>query len=248
VATSRSDSDVFVTEEIELTVTDVADDLVRSSSFFSDGREDGGDGVDPSEVVFDGVSVFGDGPEDGGGGGGPGGAVFNGASVNPAMSADEDEIRRGRVPTIPESIELEVVRRTVVEELDSRLKGAKASLLLGYESNVYSYVGRTQFLDLAKQELSDISSETLDSKDAFNQQLTLSQFVVGAGVQNTPALRDISNVILGEFTQPILGAGAMLGIVVATAAATVTSTQLPRVLDVEQLLDDEESIEEIVSN
>ena len=105
---------------------------------------------------------------------------------------------------------------------------------------------RDRFLDLAKQELSVISSEALQSTDDFSQQLSLRQFVVGPDIQNKSSLLDVSNLDLGDLTPPILGAG-MLAFAIVTAA-TLTSSQIPRVLDVGVLLDDEESIEEIVSS
>ena len=171
----------------------------------------------------------------------------NGTSVNPVMAEEEDDDEFGLVQSVPTPIELEAIQRAVVEEdLDSRAEDARADLLLDYQSNGYSYAGRTQFLDLAKQELSVISSEALQSTDDFSQQLSLRQFVVGPDIQNKSSLLDVSNLDLGDLTPPILGAG-MLAFAIVTAA-TLTSSQIPRVLDVGVLLDDEESIEEIVSS
>ena len=166
------------------------------------------------------------------------------APEDPAPAEDEEEF--GRVQTIPEVLELESSQQAIVEESGSQVEDARAGLLLDYDSDVYSYAGRTQFLDLAKQELSVISSEALQSNDDFSQQLTLSQFVVGPEVQDISSSLDISNWNLGDFTPPIFGAG-LITVAIATAA-TLTSSQIPRVLDFGQLLDDEESIEEIVSS
>ena len=161
------------------------------------------------------------------------------------MAEEEDDDEFGLVQSVPTPIELEAIQRAVVEDLDSRAEDARANLLLDYQSNGYSYAGRTQFLDLAKQELSVISSEALQSTDDFSQQLSLRQFVVGPDIQNKSSLLDVSNLDLGDLTPPILGAG-MLAFAIVTAA-TLTSSQIPRVLDVGVLLD-EESIEEIVSS
>lgn len=166
------------------------------------------------------------------------------APEDPAPAEDEEEF--GRVQTIPELLELASSQQAIVEESGSQVEDARAGLLLDYDSDVYSYAGRTQFLDLAKQELSVISSEALQSNGDFSQQLTLSQLVVGSEVQDISSSLDISNWNLGDFTPPIFGAG-LITVAIATAA-TLTSSQIPRVLDFGQLLDDEESIEEIVSS
>ena len=222
-----------VTQEIDLTVTDVSEPPEIENDFtlpsadtnaFEEELDDAGDENDTEESAFDGTTL------------------------NPAMAEIEEEVVLGRVRPVPAPIELGLGQQAVVAASDSQLADITANLLLDYEGNVYSYLGRTAFLDLSNQELSTISSvETIQSKTDFSQHLTLSQFIVGTKDQSTSASQGISDLDLGDLTQPILGAGAMMGVAIA-AAATVTSSQIPRVLDIGLLLDDEESIEEIVSS
>ena len=176
---------------------------------------------------------------------------FDGTGMNLTMLEDDDESdigRIGRVQAVPAAIEFgEDKQQAVFEALDSQFEDAKAGLLLDYESNVYSYFGRTQFLDLSNQELSAVSSvEAIQDITNFNNQLTLSQFVVGAEAQDTSSSLDLSNLDLGVFRPFSIGVGAIT-VAIASLVTLTTSSQIPRVLDFGQMLD-EESIEEIVSS
>ena len=227
---ATSASGFFVTQEINLTVTDVNEPAEIENDFTlpSDDTNTLDEELDDAENE--------NGTED---------STFDGTSLNPAMDENEEEVELGRVRPVPAPIELGLGQQAVVVASDSQLLDATTDLLLDYEANVYS---RTAFFDLSNQELSTISSVgTTQSKADFSQHLKLSQFIVGTKDQSTSALPGISNLNLGDLTQPILGAGAMIGVAIA-AAATVTSSQIPRVLDVGLLLDNEESIEEIVSS
>ena len=227
---ATSVSGFFVTQEINLTVTDVNEPAEIENDFTlpSDDTNTLDEELDDAENE--------NGTED---------STFDGTSLNPAMDENEEEVELGRVRPVPAPIELGLGQQAVVVASDSQLLDVTTNLLLGYETNVYS---RTAFFDLSNQELSTISSVgTPQSKADFSQHLKLSQFIVGTKDQSTSALPGISNLNLGDLTQPILGAGAMIGVAIA-AAATVTSSQIPRVLDVGLLLDNEESIEEIVSS
>ena len=173
---------------------------------------------------------------------------FDGTGMNLTMLEDDDESDIGRVQAVPAAIEFgEDKQQAVIEALDSQFEDAKAGLLLDYESNVYSYFGRTQFLDLSNQELSAVSSvEAIQDITNFNNQLTLSQFVVGAEAQDTSSSLDLSNLDLGVFRPFSIGVGAIT-VAIASLVTLTTSSQIPRVLDFGQMLD-EESIEEIVSS
>ena len=176
---------------------------------------------------------------------------FDGTGMNLTTLEDDDESdigRIGRVQAVPAAIEFgEDKQQAVIEALDSQFEDAKAGLLLDYESNVYSYFGRTQFLDLSNQELSAVSSvEAIQDITNFNNQLMLSQFVVGADAQDTSSSLDLSNLDLGVFRPFSIGVGAIT-VAIASLVTLTTSSQIPRVLDFGQMLD-EESIEEIVSS
>ena len=168
--------------------------------------------------------------------------IVEGMGLTP-LNEDEDETR-GRPPSIPAPIEFESFRRPAVDA--SVLNdGPEAAALLDYESNVYSYLGRTQFLDLAKQELSStLEVDSIYSQADFSRQLSLSQFVAETEDQDASSERGISDLNLGD--PPFLSAGFAAVAFLSIGTLMLTSTQIPRFLDIGQLL--EESIEEIVSS
>ena len=137
-----------------------------------------------------------------------------------------------------------------VDSDGSIVEASQQGLGFGFESNVYQYVGRTSFLDLASHEIVDLHvREVVDTQAIQNNFLSLSQFVVNVTDQHSSAgnensILDIGNLISNN--APFLGVTALMTFTVISGL-TITSTQIHRILDVGSLLDDDESIEDIVS-
>ena len=133
-----------------------------------------------------------------------------------------------------------------------RVVNDRRSQTLNFDSSVYTNAGRTQFLDLANQELTEVVTKNSISVQAnFQDKLSLSQFLGGTAYQQEASEKDGGALNVGGFigkNAQTLFAFAATVVLVGTGV-TFTSSQVYRHLDVGSLLDDDdESIEDIVSS
>lgn len=133
-----------------------------------------------------------------------------------------------------------------------RVVNDRRSQALNFDSSVYTNAGRTQFLDLANQKLTEVVTKNSISGQAnFQDKLSLSQFLGGTAYQQEASEKDGGALNVGGFigkNAQTLFAFAATVVLVGTGV-TFTSSQVYRHLDVGSLLDDDdESIEDIVSS
>ena len=126
----------------------------------------------------------------------------------------------------------------------------RVDLTLEFEGNVYTYYGRTQFLELADLELSQFDlQDSFQSETDQGNQLLLNQLILGVSSMSTSNNDDASPLSVGNYifkNAPLIGVTTFVAISVLTTA-TFTGSQLHRIFDVGSLLDDE-SIEDIVAS
>ena len=175
--------------------------------------------------------------------------LADGVGLNRSMDKLEEESNSdGRTQSIS-PVDFGSSQQGVSEAADSDLEDSQGLLSLEFNSSVYEYFGRAQFLDLAKLEHAESQiGEFVDSYGHFTSQLSLSQFsgsAAGADSDSKPSLSwDVGDFV---FNNSVGWMTALTGFTVLTGF-TLTTSQIHRVLDVGLLLDGEESIEDIVSS
>ena len=123
----------------------------------------------------------------------------------------------------------------------------RAGLSLDFEGNVYSYIGRTQFLDLADLELSEFQlRDSIHTNTVQGNHLFLSQLIVGGSPVESSTSQEPSALSVGLQSAPLIS-GIAFTVAWSITGLTVGGSHVYRYLDVGSLLDDE-SIEDIVAS
>ena len=151
-------------------------------------------------------------------------------------------------PVIVEPVE---TLQSYVAPTDLSSDDDQDDLSLEFQGNVYTYVGRTQFLELANLELSgfQLRDSVLGESDQGDQML-LSQLIVGVSNMNTSDSDNNPVLSVGFILDkaPWITGAIVLASVVGFGGLTFTGSQMYQNLDVASLLNDDESIEDIISS
>ena len=177
--------------------------------------------------------------------------VTEGAGLNRPATTSDDETPDAIPQPVVATIDAITTQQGYVAPIDFDSGDDRVNLALEFEGNVYSYFGRTQFLELANLELSEVQvRDSVQGESSQSNQLLLSQLIVGVSNMDSSDGDDASALSVGKLifqNAPLITVTA-ISVVSITMGLTLTGSQIHRILDVGSLLDDDESIEDIISS